>query len=241
MYIDNILRLSGSGQQVTTTAVSTDTIDLAAATFPQARDIGEGRTVMVNFVPTVAATSAAADTTVEFQVIVSTFAAPKTVTFTNGTEKVNCTAHGLVDGQEIRFYLNATGVMPTGLSALTTYYVKAATASDFEVALSPGGATVTFTDDGTAAVSVLPQIVVGSSGPILHSTLTVPTGGAAIPHPVEINPKVASLGARYLMARYQVRTGANAAGTLTAGTFLADLVMGIQDGRKYYASGFAVT
>ena len=55
MYIDNILRLSGSGtgQSVLYSQVTTNPIDLAAALYAQGRDIGEGRSLYVNFVPTV--------------------------------------------------------------------------------------------------------------------------------------------------------------------------------------------
>jgi hypothetical protein len=51
---------------------------------------------------------------------------------------------------------------------------------------------------------------------------------------VRLNPQIASLGKRYLGARYTV------SGTNTAGTVVADIVMDVQDGKKFYASGFAV-
>lgn len=52
---------------------------------------------------------------------------------------------------------------------------------------------------------------------------------------VAIPPQIASLGQRYLGARYDVN-GTNP----TAGSILAEVVMNIQDGRKFYASGFSV-
>ncbi len=244
MYIDNILRLSGSGtgQEVLYSQITTNTIDLAAALYAQGRDIGEGRDLYVNFVPTVAATTSTAGTTVEFQVLASPVAAPRTVTFTAATEKVNLTAHGFANGTQVQFLKgDATGAMPTDLAFETTYYVIAAGANDFELALSPGGSQVTFSTAGTAIVQVISATVVGSSGPILATTLTVPAGGVATAHPVRINPKVASLAGRYLMGRYLVRTAAGVESALTAGRFLADLTLGVQDGQKYYASGFAVS
>ena len=52
---------------------------------------------------------------------------------------------------------------------------------------------------------------------------------------VAIPPRIASLGLRYLGARYDVN------GTdPTTGSILAQIVHGIQDGRKFYASGFTV-
>lgn len=76
-----------------------------------------------------------------------------TITFTNATERVNWTAHGLVEGDVFKFY--TTGGAPTGLTAsvaggsTTTYFVINPTANDFQVAATEGGAAVTFTTDGT--------------------------------------------------------------------------------------------
>ena len=71
--------------------------------------------------------------------------------------------------------------------------------------------------------------VVSSSGPELTATLKV---GAAVA--VKINPLIGSKGKRYMGARYTV------AGTNTAGKVTADVVETIQDGKKFYASGFTV-
>jgi len=72
-------------------------------------------------------------------------------------------------------------------------------------------------------------VVVGASGAIATANLTL---GANFP--VRINPIVGSTGKRYMGARYTV-VGTNSAGTVTA-----DVVTDIQDGKKFYASGFAV-
>jgi hypothetical protein len=52
---------------------------------------------------------------------------------------------------------------------------------------------------------------------------------------LQLPPQIASLGARYLGARYDVN-GTNP----TTGSILAQIVTDIQDGRKFYASGFSV-
>ena len=52
-----------------------------------------------------------------------------------------------------------------------------------------------------------------------------------------IPPQIASLGKRYLGARYTV-VGDNSAGT---GKVTTDIVTEIQDGKKFYASGFSLT
>lgn len=71
--------------------------------------------------------------------------------------------------------------------------------------------------------------VIGASGAILTAALGVGTNIA-----VRFNPLIGSTGKRYLGARYTV-SGTNSAGTVTA-----DVVETIQDGKKYYASGFTV-
>jgi len=53
---------------------------------------------------------------------------------------------------------------------------------------------------------------------------------------VALPPQIASLGLRYLGARYDVN-GTNP----TTGSILAEIVHNVQDGRKFYASGFRVT
>lgn len=99
-----------------------------------------------------------------------------------------------------------------------------------EAALASGAATVEFQVIGSTAAALTSPVVLGSSGAIGKASLTL---GANVA--VRINPQIASLGLRYLGANYVVTTG-----PLTAGKFTADVVETIQDGRKYYASGFTV-
>ncbi len=72
-------------------------------------------------------------------------------------------------------------------------------------------------------------VVIGASGAIVTADLTIGKNVA-----VRLNPQIASLGKRYLGARYTV-SGTNSAGKVTA-----DMVMDVQDGKKFYASGFTV-
>ena len=72
--------------------------------------------------------------------------------------------------------------------------------------------------------------VVGSSGAIPVASLTA---GKRIA--VELNPQIASKGQRYLGARF-VNVGANAAGTA-----IAHFGLDLQDGQKFYPSGFSVS
>ncbi len=71
--------------------------------------------------------------------------------------------------------------------------------------------------------------VIGASGAIVTASLPLGTNVA-----VRLNPLIGSLGKRYLGARYTV------SGTNTAGKVVADIVMDVQDGKKFYASGFSV-
>ena len=143
MITDKLLRVS-TDQAVTTTAVSTDTIDLS-----QARDMGEGGEITMNFAMTEA--------------------------FAGGTS------------------------------------------TKFEVIIADNAAL-------TSNVQV-----VGSSDAVTTANLTLGTNVA-----VRINPLIGSLGKRYMGARYTV------VGTNTAGKVTADIVEAIQDGKKFYASGFSV-
>lgn len=64
--------------------------------------------------------------------VTMTIAAPGVVTWNN---------HGLANGHPIIF--TTTGVLPTGLTAGTTYYVVSGAANTFQVAATVGGASIT--------------------------------------------------------------------------------------------------
>jgi hypothetical protein len=74
--------------------------------------------------------------------------------------------------------------------------------------------------------------VLGSTGAIALASLT-----ANATFMVRINPALYSTGTRYIGARYTNGAGGS---TPTTGSVCAYLVQDIQDGRKFYASGFTV-
>lgn len=69
------------------------------------------------------------------------------VTPNHTTDVIGLTAHGLEGGDRVRF---AATVMPTGLTAALWYWVITGNANEFQVALTEGGAAVTFTSNGTS-------------------------------------------------------------------------------------------
>lgn len=85
---------------------------------------------------------------------------------------------------------------------------------------------VTVADDAALSTNAT---TIGMSGVIVTASLT-----AGAQFTVRLNPLIGSLGRRYLGATYTI------VGTMSAGTVTADIVTDIQDGKKFYASGFTV-
>jgi len=92
-----------------------------------------------------------------------------------------------------------------------------------------GGTSVKFEVVTSAAADLSSPTVIGSTDAIVTASLVAGYNTA-----VRINPQIASLGQRYLGARYTI------SGTYSAGKVTADVVMDIQDGRKFYPSGVTV-
>jgi hypothetical protein len=70
-------------------------------------------------------------------------------TATNATNLINDTSHGLSAGDCVM--LKEVGTLPNGLSEGVLYFIINANANDFQLALTPGGSAVTFSDDGTGS------------------------------------------------------------------------------------------
>ena len=83
---------------------------------------------------------------------------------------------------------------------------------------------VTDNDDALGSPTVIGSV---------NATLANLTAGKQ--YVVRLPPQIASLGERYLGAQYVVN-GTNP----TQGSILAQIVLDIQDGKKFYASGFSV-
>lgn len=65
----------------------------------------------------------------------------------NATNNFTDNAHGLSDDDRVEF---GGSVAPTGITFGTIYYIVNSTTNTFEVSATSGGATVTFSDDGTS-------------------------------------------------------------------------------------------
>lgn len=102
-------------------------------------------------------------------------------------------------------------------------------------------AVFTVTEAFNNLTSILLEVVSSAaadlSSPQILSMQSVLLAGLTVgsQYTVVIPPQVASLGKRYLGAYYDV-TGTNP----STGKITCDIVEGIQDGKKSYASGFAV-
>lgn len=97
-----------------------------------------------------------------------------------------------------------------------------------EAFTSGGAATLAINVVVSAAAALTTPTSVGTVSAKAMAALTI---GAQFVVPLA--PLVGSLGLRYLGAIYTIATA-----TTTAGTMTADIVTDIQDGKKYYASGF---
>jgi len=138
---------------------------------------------------------------------------------------------GSATGQAVTATANSTNVVDLSLARDVgegeDLYVQFTVGTAFTAA---GSATLTPTIVVSAADSLTTPTTIATAGTIAVATLV-----AGYSFAVRLNPQIASLGLRYLGAIYTVATG-----PMTAGTITADIVTDIQDGKKFYASGFTV-
>lgn len=92
-----------------------------------------------------------------------------------------------------------------------------------------GGTSVKFEVVQSASADLSSPTVIGSTDAVAAASLVAGYNTA-----VRINPQIGSKGQRYIGARYTI------VGTFSAGAVTADVVKNIQDGKKFYASGFTV-
>ena len=145
---------------------------------------------------------------------------------------------GSATGQAVTATANSTNVVDLSLARDIgegeDLYVQFTVGTAFTAA---GAATLTPTVVVSAADTLTTPTTIGTGGTIAVASLI-----AGYTFVVRLNPQlfgstttVSSLGLRYLGAIYTVATG-----PMTAGTITADIVTDIQDGKKFYASGFSI-
>ena len=138
---------------------------------------------------------------------------------------------GSATGQAVTATANSTNVVDLSLARDVgegeDLYVQFTVGTAFTAG---GAATLTPTVVVSAADTLSTPTTIATAGTIAVATLV-----AGYSFAVRLNPQIASLGLRYLGAIYTVATG-----PMTAGTITADIVTEIQDGKKFYASGFTV-
>lgn len=92
-----------------------------------------------------------------------------------------------------------------------------------------GGTSVKFEVVQSASADLSSPTVIGSTDAVAAASLVAGYNTA-----VRINPQIGGKGQRYIGARYTI------VGTFSAGAVTADIVETVQDGKKFYASGFTV-
>ena len=146
---------------------------------------------------------------------------------------------GTATGQAVTVTANSTNVIDLSLARDVgegeDLYVSFSVGTAFTAA---GAATLTPTVVVSAADTLTTPTTLGTGGTIAVASLV-----AGYTFVIRVNPQLfyssttnSSLGLRYLGVIYTVATG-----PMTAGTITADVVTDIQDGKKFYASGFLVT
>lgn len=101
---------------------------------------------------------------------------PISVTFTDATDTVGLTSHGLQNGDKVSF---STITTTTGISTFTIYYVINKTDNDFQIALTPGGPAISLTNNGTGTMrynALITEIKVGSPNTIIFDRPMTVTG-----------------------------------------------------------------
>ena len=111
---------------------------------PAFANAGNFRGIVLSIMGTTTYLTSTRDVTVDLE-------EAKTVgSFNTSTERINITSHGLTDLTKVRF--TSTGTLPTGLTTTGTFYVRNATANDFQVSTTPTGSItgLSGTPSGTA-------------------------------------------------------------------------------------------
>jgi surface protein len=99
----------------------------------------------------------------QFTGIGSPLTTAASVSFTDSTDRVTLSSHGLQNGDEVSF---ASITTTTGIVVNTIYYVRNATTNDFQLSTTPSGSIINLVTNGTGTMrhkSAIVSIVTNSS------------------------------------------------------------------------------
>jgi len=98
--------------------------------------------------------------------------APKAFTGEESAELITCPSHGLSADDQVVFYDDVVGTLPTGISEATPYYVISSglTTDAFKVSATQGGSAVNITAKGQGLVAKLSPKTISNSGDTFNLT-----------------------------------------------------------------------
>jgi hypothetical protein len=80
-----------------------------------------------------------------------------------GTDTFTLNSHGLANNAVV-YFTNSGGALPTGVSALTKYYIVNTATNTFQISATRGGSVLNFTTNGTGTQSVYSTFIVDGRG-----------------------------------------------------------------------------
>lgn len=102
---------------------------------------------------------------------------PKRFAVDLAADRIILASHGLVNGDQVTLF---GGTSPAGTTEGALYYVVNATAGDFQVSASLGGAAINLTDAGSSECLVS-KVVPASAGPGQQFTVTLNAFAVKVP------------------------------------------------------------
>jgi hypothetical protein len=103
-------------------------------------------------------------------------ASPKAFTGDDSTDVITCPGHGLTTNDQVVFYDDGVGTLPTGVSEATLYYVISSglTTDAFKISTTLGGSAVNITAKGQGLVSKTTPKTIANAGDTFNlSTATL--------------------------------------------------------------------
>lgn len=90
-----------------------------------------------------------------------------------GDDTLRADNHGLTDGTQVVVLDTNIGVLPTGLTEGTVYFVRDTSGDTFKLAATLGGSAIDLTSDGTGFITPIVPETFGGQGTYAVSTITV--------------------------------------------------------------------